>query len=202
MAKLRVLGENPPPPRGNSEEQLRDLRDYLTRLKDELEFLLTHLGADNMDSAMLVSLKRIGWIEEEADQTAGDIGTIQEQITGINGEIEDINTALAGKQDTLTFDNSPTSGSNNPVKSGGVYSALATEIMIVDFGTISSLPVTKSNAAIKADHAVLAYELGTPGAQTGDWTITTSAGSVSVSGTIVGSTTLKLVLGLPGTSIS
>lgn len=232
MAKLRVLGENPPPPRGNSEEQLRDLRDYLTRLKDELEFLLTHLGADNMDSAMLVSLKRIGWIEEEADQTAGDIGTIQEQITGINGEIEDINTALAGKQDTLTFDdsptasssnpvksggvytalsgkqgtltfdNAPTSGSNNPVKSGGVYSALATEIMIVDFGTISSLPVTKSNAAIKADHVVLAYELGTPGAQTGDWTITTSAGSVSVSGTIVGSTTLKLVLGLPGTSIS
>lgn len=262
MAKIRVLGESPPPPRGSSEEQLRDLRDYLTRLKDELEFLLTHLGADNMDSAMLVSLKRIGWIEEEADQTAGDIGTIQEQITGINGEIEDINTALAGKQDTLTFDNaptsgsgnpvksggvftalagkqgtltfddsptasssnpvksggvytalsgkqdtltfdnSPTSGSNNPVKSGGVYSALATEIMILDFGTISSLPVTKSNAAIKADHVVLAYELGTPGAQTGDWTITTSAGSVSVSGTIVGSTTLKLVLGLPGTSIS
>ena len=32
-------------------------------------------------------------------------------------------TSLAGKQDTLTFDNVPTSGSNNPVKSGGVYSA-------------------------------------------------------------------------------
>ena len=34
-------------------------------------------------------------------------------------------TALAGKQDTLTFDSTPTSGSNNPVKSGGIYTALA-----------------------------------------------------------------------------
>lgn len=34
-------------------------------------------------------------------------------------------TALSGKQNTLTFDNVPTSGSSNPVKSGGVYTALA-----------------------------------------------------------------------------
>ena len=33
-----------------------------------------------------------------------------------------INTALAGKQDTLTFDDTPTEDSANPVKSGGVYS--------------------------------------------------------------------------------
>lgn len=37
----------------------------------------------------------------------------------------DVNTALAGKQNTLTFDNTPTQNSNNPVKSGGVYSAIA-----------------------------------------------------------------------------
>lgn len=195
MAKLRVLGENPPPPRGNGENQLRELRDYLTRMKDELEFLLTHLGEDNLDGGLTEYLRRIR-------EQSGQISGIQEKITDIEGEISDIDTALSGKQDTLTFDDAPTASSSNPVKSGGVYSALATEIMIVDFGTISSLPVTKSNAAIKADYVVLAYELGTPGAQTGDWTITTSAGSVSVSGTIVGSTTLKLVLGLPGTSIS
>ena len=29
-----------------------------------------------------------------------------------------------GKQDTLTFDNAPTSGSSNPVKSGGVYNSI------------------------------------------------------------------------------
>ena len=36
-----------------------------------------------------------------------------------------IATALAGKQATLTFDSTPTSGSTNPVTSGGVYTALS-----------------------------------------------------------------------------
>lgn len=35
-----------------------------------------------------------------------------------------LNTLLAAKQDKLTFDNVPTEGSSNPVKSGGVYSSL------------------------------------------------------------------------------
>lgn len=35
-----------------------------------------------------------------------------------------IYTALAGKQDLLTFDDTPTKNSNNPVKSGGIYRAL------------------------------------------------------------------------------
>lgn len=37
-------------------------------------------------------------------------------------EVQDaISTAVSGKQDTLTFDSTPTSGSSNPVTSGGVY---------------------------------------------------------------------------------
>lgn len=32
-----------------------------------------------------------------------------------------ISTAVSGKQDILSFDNTPTSGSSNPVTSGGVY---------------------------------------------------------------------------------
>lgn len=39
-----------------------------------------------------------------------------------------VQAAIADKQDTLTFDNNPTSGSSNPVKSGGVYSALAAKL--------------------------------------------------------------------------
>ena len=124
MAKLRVLGENPPPLRGNGENQLRELRDYITRLKDELEFLLTHLGKDNLDADLTACVKQIDTQSEE---------------------IEDINTALAGKQDTLTFDNAPTSGSNNPVKSGGIYTALAGKddadrfiVMDTDYVTLST----------------------------------------------------------------
>ena len=36
----------------------------------------------------------------------------------------ELDTALSGKQDTLTFDDVPTANSNNPVKSGGVKSAI------------------------------------------------------------------------------
>lgn len=36
-----------------------------------------------------------------------------------------MDTALGNKQGTLTFDTAPTSGSNNPVTSDGVYTALA-----------------------------------------------------------------------------
>jgi len=36
-----------------------------------------------------------------------------------------IYTQLAGKQNTLTFDDAPTSGSSNPVKSSGIFTALS-----------------------------------------------------------------------------
>lgn len=37
----------------------------------------------------------------------------------------EMNTALAGKQNTLTFDTTPTTGSTNPVTSGGIADAIA-----------------------------------------------------------------------------
>ena len=40
---------------------------------------------------------------------------------------DDLVAALAGKQPMLTFDNVPTESSTNPVKSGGVYAAIAEE---------------------------------------------------------------------------
>ena len=43
-----------------------------------------------------------------------------------------VNALLNGKQDALTFDNAPTSGSNNPVKSGGIWSAI--------WGALAALP--------------------------------------------------------------
>ena len=43
-----------------------------------------------------------------------------------------VDNLLDGKQDALTFDNAPTSGSANPVKSGGIWSAI--------WGALSALP--------------------------------------------------------------
>ena len=51
------------------------------------------------------------------------IGTTEVDLSAY-ARTEDVNTKLAEKQDTLSFDSAPTSGSNNPVTSGGVYTAL------------------------------------------------------------------------------
>lgn len=65
----------------------------------------------------------------------------------------------------------------------------------VNMGTISSLPVTKTFSGVTTDMICARMELGTPSAQTGDWTINTdTADSVTISGAVSGSTTCKLLL--------
>lgn len=69
-------------------------------------------------------------------------------------------------------------------------------VLVVSIPSFSSLPLAVSNANITNDMVVVNSELGTPSAQTDDWTITTTDGSIEIgpSGTISGSTTLKLYL--------
>lgn len=75
-----------------------------------------------------------------SDAISSVVDTIQGEIDGkvdtdsivdsiIDGNLNPITSnavydGLAEKQDTLTFDSTPTSGSSNPVTSGGVYSAI------------------------------------------------------------------------------
>lgn len=115
-----------------------------------------------------------------------------------------LNGVLFGSQSKVTVkpvDATPTADSGNLVSSGGVKAALDSEVIVVNLASFSSLPQTVSNAAIKANHVVIDSTLGTPSAQTGDWTVTTANGSLTISGNISGSTTLKIVLGLAGTTI-
>ncbi|MBQ9301132.1 MAG: hypothetical protein IJ214_11560 [Clostridia bacterium] len=76
--------------------------------------------------------------------------------------------------------------------------SLERAIYVADFGTVSSLPQTVSNAAITADMVVLEASLGTPSAFTGNITATTADGSVTLEGGISGESDVRLVLGRPG----
>ena len=78
-----------------------------------------------------------------------------------------------------------------------VQEELNYKILVIDEAAFSSLPKTISNASITSEHVVLSATLGTPSAQVGDWTVSTSNGSVTISGSVTGSTTLRLVLGRP-----
>lgn len=46
------------------------------------------------------------------------------QAEGAASGVSALQTAVSGKQDRLTFDSAPISGSSNPVTSGGIYNAL------------------------------------------------------------------------------
>lgn len=62
------------------------------------------------------------WAAINSGITSGDVTKLAALPTNTQ-----LTTLLNGKQDTLTFDSVPTEGSNNPVKSGGVYSAIDDE---------------------------------------------------------------------------
>jgi hypothetical protein len=55
-----------------------------------------------------------------------NMDTLDTAVSTNATNITALQTAMAGKQNTLTFDNVPTANSSNPVKSGGVYSAIDT----------------------------------------------------------------------------
>lgn len=69
-------------------------------------------------------------------------------------------------------------------------------IVEVSTSNVSSLPVTISNAAILEDHVCVKSVLSNPQAQVTDWTVTTSAGSAVISGSIRESTDITLYLEL------
>ena len=56
--------------------------------------------------------------------------------------------ALAGKQDNLTFDSTPTDGSSNPVTSDGIYDALALKQDVLTFDTV---PTDGSSNPVTSD---------------------------------------------------
>ena len=66
--------------------------------------------------------------------------------------------------------------------------------LTVDFGAISSLPITKSVPGVTADMTVDTWELGWPRAFISNLTVTTADGSVTLSGTMAGSSTVILKL--------
>jgi len=76
----------------------------------------------------------------------------------------------------------------------GTLNRIPSTCLTVTSSSFSSLPQTISDSNITSEHVVVNSVLSNPSAQTGDWTVTTSAGSLTISGTISGSTTITLYL--------
>ena len=66
--------------------------------------------------------------------------------------------------------------------------------LVVETNEFSTMPQTVTNENITADMVVANSILSNPSAQTGDWTVTTAAGSLTIAGNISGTTSVTLVL--------
>ena len=66
--------------------------------------------------------------------------------------------------------------------------------LVVTASAISTLPYTISDASIKSTHLVVESSFSNSHAQVGEWTATTSTGSLTLSGTIDGTTDVTLYL--------
>ena len=74
------------------------------------------------------TLGALAWKDKVETTDIASSGIAQSAVT-------DLVTTLEGKQDALTFDDTPTQNSDNPVKSGGIYSVLANKQDALTAGT-------------------------------------------------------------------
>jgi hypothetical protein len=82
--------------------------DGILDLKDIQIYMRSGDTFNNLELAIMLRL-------------ASDTDNTYQPYAKTNRQLTD---ELSGKQDTLSFDNVPTQNSNNPVKSGGIYTAL------------------------------------------------------------------------------
>lgn len=105
-----------------------------------------------------------------------------------------IKTALNGKQNTLTFDTTPTASSSNPVTSGGIYTAIHGRALHISMPSTSTLGQI-SNPAITTTMRVVNIVWGTPSNVTSNVSWNTNtAEKLILSGTLSGPTTAEIDL--------
>lgn len=138
-----------------------------------------------------------GNVDVVALPTGGTAGQVLYKGSSVDGD------ALWGNLPTVdqTYSASSTNAQSGTAVAEAVTEAVAEsvselKVIVITSSSFSSLPQTISNTKIKSNHVVVNSVLSNPSAQTGDWTVTTSDGSLTISGSISGSTTITLYLAL------
>lgn len=93
---------------------------------DQIQALIESMQGqvDQAAASAAEALEAAEAADSKASGFADDIAALQKSIQTMGTQISEVQQGLAGKQDTLTFDSTPTAGSQNPVTSGGVKQAL------------------------------------------------------------------------------
>lgn len=149
---------------------------------DLVALRFTHDNISLVDAAELVVIKGVEVADPNDPVTpAYNTGTIDSGASVVDMPLYKI--TLAGA--TVTF-----TGLAETINS--TISSL--EVLKIDVASFSSLPQTVSDDRISGSHEVINSILSDPSAQTGDWTVTTSDGSMTIAGSISGTTTASIYL--------
>ena len=139
-----------------------DVQEALDEIVSELPVVPSTYDADDINYDNTTSGLTATNVQDALDEIVSDIPSIPSTYdaddivydnttsgmtaTNVQDAIDELNTDLSGKQDTLTFDNTPTQSSTNPVTSDGIYTALSGKENTLTFDTIptasSTNPVT------------------------------------------------------------
>lgn len=129
-------------------------------------------------------------IDDSAIESQDEFTALEEALSAVSdvvthSELQSVGAANKG----VYFDSD---GSAQPM-TYEVNSDVPAKPVISQSVTVSSLPMTVNVTGITAQHKAIWAQLGTPSAQTSDWTITSASGQFTISGSISGSTTVTLV---------
>lgn len=112
----------------------------------DVQAALDEIANDVLTSGVVSFNSRTGTVlpaahDYDADQVDYDNTVSQLTATDTQAAIDEVVSALGNKQNTLTFDSAPTAGSNNPVTSDGIKSAIDSQTRVETFngrsGTVS-----------------------------------------------------------------
>lgn len=163
---------------------------------------------DNLDPEDFSErLEQVETLAEQANQnafTAANTAADAEQAAA--GAVTTAN-ATATTVDALPADSNPLmDGTVSPGTSAKLSRAdhvhphdTANDVISLNLGTITELPFTFTNAAIKSDMVVVGFWLSNPKNMVSYWTVNTSDGSLTITGSIAGNGTscrIKLAKGV------
>ena len=170
------------------------------------------VGYYGLDGSGAGDMQRADYDASGTVRTAGGIPTYVDERIGIAEGVlisgKDTLSGYSTSDQYLVYD--PSTGTNYKQSRQALLSPVETRIdavetqidaletyepLRIDIASFNTLPQTVNNAAITEDMVVLGSWFSRASSQTEDWTVTTSNGSLTVSGTIRGWTALTLILG-------
>ena len=176
------------------EQGIVDTKTYIDQ-KDALKANVADLGdlayEDDAPSDNAEYVRKNGSWAVSSGGGGGITSVAWGDVTGTLSDQTDLATALNGKQNVLNIDSTPTTGSTNPVESGGVKSYVDSHDDFKITGTVSSSGYTLTDSRINDEHWEVDWiQFLTPSnVLTGvDWSTDIVSHTVTLSATYSGST--------------